>query len=99
MEKLFLEEIVKIYLLDNKYVKAHEEGKIFIHDMKFLSTGMFYSINPIISDEYTKDNLFELLNLLLKIRKETYGEIGLNAIDHLLEPWIIINFKTILKKE
>ncbi len=90
-------EVAKIYLLDNKYTKAHEEGNIFIHDLSYLTTGMLPALHLKINKETFDENLYRLIRSLKKARREIYGEICLDSIDQTLSFWLIANYKIILK--
>lgn len=87
-------EYAKAYVIDNKYLRAHEEGKIYIHDIDSVALGKFAHIHIDISHDLQKDDSIEALGYrLLSIKTEVKGEVNLSAIDYSLEPWILKKFR------
>lgn len=97
--KTISEEFSKSYLIDSKYIRSHEEGNIYIHDLDYYIYGMTSSTHLNLSNITDYENFFERMSdLLLNIKKEQHGEHSIPAIDYILEPWILYEFKKILKK-
>jgi len=87
-------EFTKSYIIDNKYLRAHEEGYIYINDMEDFPLGIISDIhlnfNNYINE--TKD-IRGLTNKILEAQAEVRGEINIAAIDYLLEGWLVNEFK------
>ncbi len=97
--KTISEEFSKSYLIDSRYVRSHDEGSIYIHDLKYYVFGTTSSTHLDFSNINDYDNFFEkILNILLNIKKEQHKEHSFPAFDYILEPWIIYEFKNIFKK-
>lgn len=92
-------EYTKSYVLDNKYVRAHEEGKIYIHDLAYFNLGYIPSVHLVL-DNILKDNdsFYDLLTLLLEAKKEVCGYIAIDSIDKLLSEFTLEKFKKIFKE-
>lgn len=88
-------EISKTYILENKYIKAHDEGDIYIHNLPYIATGMIPSIHIQIDEKMITNGLFKTLN---NIKKEVYQEIYIDEIDKSLNPFILKEFKRVLFK-
>lgn len=90
-------EYTKAFVLDNKYVRAHEEGNIYIHNLDYFNIGKLSSTHPIfnknINKNFPTDLVFEALNAKLEID----GEICIDALDYLLMPFVNEQFKENLK--
>ncbi len=91
-------EYNKTYILDNKYLRAFEEGKIFIHDFNYFNLGFIYNVHLKLDDVIdSEEECFELLNLLTNAKKEVSGEISIDNLDLLLSKSIINTYKSVLK--
>ncbi len=90
-------ELTKIHLLDNKYINAHEEGNINIHNIDYLITGMLSYVNLDIKKE-TIDNLYSIIKTLFLVTKENFDEVNLSSIPELIEPFTLNYFKMHLKE-
>ena len=92
-------EYTKAFVLDNKYVRSHEEGNLYIHNLDYFNLGKLSSTHPIlvkeISENFPNDLIFNVLNTKLEID----GEICIDSLDYLLVPFINEQFKENLKKE
>lgn len=90
-------EYTKAFVLDNKYVRAHEEGNIYIHNLDYFNIGKLSSTHPIfnrnINNNFPTDLVLEALNTKLEID----GEVCIDALDYLLMPFINEQFKENLK--
>ena len=90
-------EYTKSYVLDNKYVRAYEEGLIYIHDLDHFILGSIPHLNMKLSikeDDYYLDNF---LNELINVQNEVNYEIGINDLDNILEPFFIKKHNYILR--
>lgn len=85
-------EYIKSYILDNKYTRLHEEGRIFIHNMSYFNLGY-------LNDTHLKiDNkLDNLIKELEDAKYEVNGEIIIDDLDIKLYNYEIKTFKKILK--
>lgn len=92
-------EYAKSYVIDNKFLRAHEEGRIFIHDIETFPLGKMSQIHPkldaVLKDE---DTLEDLYSHLVGLKSEIAGEINIPKIDTLLEKWAIKRFKEYLRE-
>lgn len=89
-------EYAKSYILDNKYVKACEEGIIYIHNLPYLPLGYFLNAHLMIEETLTSDHYFyDTLELLLSSTKEINGEIAVDNFDVTLSSYILSYFKNI----
>lgn len=87
-------EYSKAYLLDNKYVRSHDEGILFVHNLDYLSfrisKGAILDLSKInINDNY----IFYLISLLRNLKKEQYGEHVLASLDMVFIPYYIYLYK------
>ncbi len=89
----------KSYLIDNKYLRAHDEGNIFIHDMELFPLGVLSSVHLNLKSIIDKNNsLSELLCHFIKVKDEVYGEINIPAVDFLLENWVVNHYRTYFRE-
>ncbi len=90
-------EFGKVYLLDNKYTKALEDGYIYIDDISFLSVATTKScqldLKYINQNQVIKDYLNNIINIIEKNRYDQHGEQGIPDFDYLLEPILLYDFK------
>ncbi len=97
--KTISEEYAKSYLIDSKYIRAHDEGNIYIHDLNYYIFGTTSSTHLDFSNINDYENFFEkITNILLNVKKEQHGEHSITSFDFILEPWIIYEFKKIFKR-
>lgn len=91
-------EFTKAYILENKYLRAHEEGIIYINDLNLFPTGIVTKthlcLNNICVDENYINNL---THILLAVYSENRSECSIGSIDLLLNSWLIFTFKQIFK--
>ena len=89
-------EYTKSFILDNKYVRAHEEGNLYIHNLDYFNLGKISSTHLILN---STDSNFPINIILecLKAKEEIDGEISIGALDYLLIPFINKQFKNKFK--
>lgn len=97
--KTISSEFAKSYLIDSKYVRSHDEGSIYIHDLDYYALGATFSthldLSFITADEYYFE---KILKHLLCIKEEQCGEHSVTSIDYLFMPWLLYKFKDIFKR-
>jgi len=92
-------EFSKAYLLDSKYVRSHDEGSIYIHDLNYYVLGTTSSCILNLSNILDYENYFDkLINVLLNFKKEQHGEHLIASFDYILENYAIYMFKKFFKK-
>jgi len=99
--KTVSKEFSKAYLLDNKYVRACEEGIIYIHDLTFYpvsSISMLHLDLDCINDNCIKDYLSKVQSIISNCKREQTGEQSIITINRLLSVIAVNNFKIIYKK-
>ncbi len=96
--KTIAAEYTKTYVLDNKSVRAHEEGSIYIHNLDYFNLGKLSSThliwNHLINQDFPTNFIVEALNA----KNEIDGEIAIDGLDQLLEPLVRQRFKSEFKK-
>ena len=74
----------KSYVMDNKFIRAHDEGKIYIHDLDSFNLGFLEYINLRIDHlKLGKNYILDLYLSLTKASLETAQEILVNDIDNI----------------
>lgn len=97
--KTVLNEFTKSYIIDNKFLRAHEEGNIFIHDMELFPLGVLPSIHIDLKNNLDKNGLLiDLLTDLLKVKNEINGEKNIPSFDYLLEEYTVNKYKVFFKE-
>lgn len=91
-------EFTKAFVLDNKYVRSHEEGNIYIHNLDYFNLGKLSSTHPIFSKDVTNNFPTDLIIDALNIKLEIDGEICIDSLDYLLIPYLNKIFKQNLKE-
>lgn len=90
-------EFAKSYLIDNKYVKAHEEGLIYIHELDSYALMVVTSVNVDISNLEFKDSYFSFLaNILLGLKEEVSNEVLIDNFDLVISDYALYKYKKIL---
>ena len=91
-------EYNKSYILDNKYVRAHDEGKIFIHNLPYFNLG-FLNDTHVIIDNYLNDDsdFLELMNFLNNVKDEIHGIIAIDNMDEVLYKFTLKRYHIIYK--
>lgn len=96
--KTISDEYIKSYILDNKYVRAYEEGKIYIDNFAYFNLGYLSHTHLKLNSVLNQDNcFFDLLNLLIKSKKEVNGEIAIDSIDNNLSEYVLNYYKETFK--
>lgn len=90
-------EYTKAFVLDNKYVRSHEEGNLYIHNLDYFNLGKLSSTHPIFEKDINETFPTELINSALNTKLEIDGEICIDALDYLLVPFVNKQFKDNLK--
>lgn len=96
--KIVSTEYAKAYVLDTKYVRALEEGNIYIHNLEYFSLGYISHLNLKLDLKYDDEYLEDMLSEIINAQSEVSCEIGINCIDMVLEKYILNNYKSSLKK-
>lgn len=86
-------EYTKAFVLDNKYVRAHEEGNIYIHNLDYFNLGKISSTHPIFDKDVKDTFLSSLIFNALNMKLEVDGEISIDSLDYLLLPIVSKQFK------
>lgn len=95
--KIISSEYAKSYILDSKYVRAYEEGNMYIHNLESFPLGYISYLNLKLGIK--NDDLDEFINSMINAQNEVGSEIGINNLDKLLEKYFLNNFKKILKSK
>lgn len=98
--KTISQEFSEAYLLETKYVRAHEEGRIFIDKIDSYALSVTDSSHLNLKN-IGGNNLFQftrnIINALSYFKEEQYGEHTIADIDTLYENIILNEFKNIYK--
>ena len=97
--KIISSEYAKSYILDSKYVRAFEEGNIYIHNLEFFPLGYISHLNLKIDVNEDDEYLDEFISGIINSQNEVSSEIGINNLDTLLETYFLNYFKKILKEK
>lgn len=90
-------EYTKSFVLDNKFVRAHEEGNIYIHNLDYFNLGKLSSAHLIFDKDLDDSFPSDLIVEALQAKDEIDGEICIDALDELLIPFVHRKFKNKLK--
>lgn len=90
-------EYTKTYILDNKLVRAHDEGSIYIHNLDYFHIGKLSSTHLLFEKTIDEDFPNQLISTAIQSKFEVDGEIAIDSLDHLLIPIFVARFKKILK--
>ena len=90
-------EYTKSFVLDNKFVRAHEEGNIYIHNLDYFNLGKISSTHLIFDKDLDDSFPSDLIVEALQAKDEIDGEICIDALDYLLIPFIQRKFKEKIK--
>ncbi len=88
--EIIINEYIKVYLMDNRTLKAHEEGTIHLHNLNSYVLGQL-SKTHLIYNHYLDNDCYS--NFLTKARQEISDEINLPSIDYLFEIYFLKTFK------
>jgi len=91
-------EYTKAYILDNKFVRAHEEGSIYIHNLDYFNLGSLSSTHLMFESAIDEDFPSKLLMLAMNAKNEIDGEISISSIDYLLIDFVLKKFREVYKK-
>ena len=87
--KIVSSEYAKAYVLDNKLVRAIDEGKVFVHDLDNFLLGHLSNIHLKLDISEDDECLDEFLNNIIGSSNEVSSEIGINNLDSLLEDFFL----------
>ena len=85
-------EYIKSYILDSKYTRLHDEGRIYIHNLSYFNLG--YLNHTHLKIESKMDNL---IKELLDSKTEINGEVVIDELDIKLYKYELKRFREILK--
>jgi len=91
-------EYTKTYVLDNKLVRAHEEGSIYIHNLDYFNLGKLSSTHLMFTSDTDEDFFTDFVSILTKAKNEIDGEIAVDSLDELIRPVFIKKFKNKYKE-
>lgn len=97
--KIISSEYAKSYILDSKYVRAYEEGNLYIHNLEFFPLGYISYLNLKLDIKPDDEFLDEFLNNIMNAQNEVSSELGVNNLDLLLEKYFLNHYKKILKEK
>ena len=95
--KIISSEYAKSYILDSKYVRAYEEGNMYIHNLEAFPLGYISYLN--LQTKIKNDDLDEFINGMVNAQNEVSSEIGVNNLDILLENHFLNNYRKGLKQK
>ena len=95
--KIISSEYAKSYILDSKFVRAYEEGNMYIHNLEAFPLGYISYLN--LKLDIKNNDLDEFINNMVNAQNEVSSEIGINNIDTLLENYFLNYFKKVLKQK
>ena len=94
-----LNEFIKSYIIDNKYLRMHEEGNIYISNIEDASLGKVSHTNLILDQKLEECNhCDEILNYLVACQNEIDGEIHISSFAKILSNCTFNKFKITLIK-
>lgn len=97
--KIISSEYAKSYILDSKYVRAYEEGNLYIHNLEFFPLGYISYLNLKLDIKPDDEYLDEFLNEITSAQNEVSSELGINNIDLVLEKYFLNHYKKVLKRK
>ena len=90
-------EYTKAYVLDNKFVRAHDDGSIYIHNLDYFNLGNLSSTHLKFDNVINNNFPLDLIQMAINAKSEIDGEITLYKFDYILVPELISRFKSELK--
>ena len=90
-------EYTKAYVLDNKFVRAHDDGSIYIHNLDYFNLGNLSSTHLKFDNVINNNFPLDLIQMAINAKSEIDGEIILFKFDYILVPELISKFKSELK--
>ena len=97
--KIISSEYAKSYILDSKYIRACEEGNMYIHNLEFFPLGYMSHLNLLLDIKEDDEYLDEFISDIINSQSEVSAEIGINNLDKLLEKYFLNHYKKILKQK
>ena len=92
--KTVVNEFTKSYILDSKYLRSHEEGNIYIHNLEYFPLGVLSSVHIMLNNCLEEQESLNCIEKSIKeIQNEISGEINIPGIDNLLSSWVLKRFK------
>lgn len=92
-------EYTKTYVLDNKLVRAHDEGSIYIHNLDYFNIGKLSSTHLLLEDEIQEDFPNKLISVVIQSKFEIDGEIAIDSLDDMLVSVFVERFKENFKNK
>lgn len=97
--KTIVKEFNKSYVIDNKFLRAHDEGYIYIEDLDCFSLGIFSNTHIILNEYLKREDIDYNLSLILtNLKKEINGALSIPAVDYLFEEYFLNKYKTLFKE-
>lgn len=94
--KTISNEFSKAYLIDSKYIRSHDEGLIYIHDLDYYVLSTISDLFIDLSNIEVSNNYFDnIKNIITNIKNEMHGEVCIPSIDHIFIYYLIYKFKDI----
>lgn len=90
-------EYTKAYVLDNKFVRAHDDGSIYIHNLDYFNLGNLSSTHLKFDNVINNNFPLDLIQMAINAKSEIDGEITLSKFDYILVSELISKFKGELK--
>lgn len=90
-------EYTKAYVLDNKFVRAHDDGSIYVHNLDYFNLGNLSSTHLKFDNVINNNFPLDLIQMAINAKSEIDGEITLSKFDYILVPELISRFKSELK--
>ena len=91
-------EYTKAFVLDNKFVRAHEEGNLYIHNLDYFNLGKLSSTHLIFDNDVNETFPSNLIFNAINAKCEIDGEVCIDALDYLLTPFLNKKFKERFKE-
>lgn len=85
-------EYAKAYVVDSKYIRSSNEGRMFIHNLPLFYTGLFNDVHLNLKSD-NNDFFYDITNRLINYKSEVNGEICVNDFDLLLADNLLYMFR------
>lgn len=79
--RIISHEYAKAYVLDNKYVRASKEGKIYIHNMDYFNSGYLNNTFLDVRSAFEDGDFYDAINMIINSSTEVKGEICIPSLD------------------
>jgi len=86
-------EYTKTYVLDNKLVRAHEEGSIYIQNLDYFNLGKLSSTHLDLRKNVKSDFPNNFIRVVTNAKEEIDGEISVDSFDRLIKQIVLAKFK------